>query len=197
MGRVFFEPKGALTQSNDLTAKTNNVMAGFTYIGNDTTDTGGSGTLTMNGDAAPGDVMANKTFYSDDPQRKQTGTLAFTGNATASAVLAGRTFYTTNPSTKHTGTAKIMIPNGISTAVSATSFTIPARCAAYVMQTKSGQGQVAPDINVPSPGVMSYVSSYYHGHYATENINYYVIFILNPSDSPITVRSSGTARILT
>lgn len=58
----------------------------------------------LTGNATPGDVVAGATFYSDDPNEKQTGTLELTGNAPVNYVLEGRTFYSKDPKTKQTGT---------------------------------------------------------------------------------------------
>lgn len=63
-----------------------------------------TGTLTLDGDSAVGDVINGKTFYKDDPKTKLTGTLALDGDAIAANVLSGKTFYTTDPKTKLTGT---------------------------------------------------------------------------------------------
>ena len=64
--------------------------------------TNGSG-APLTGNATPGDIVAGATFYSDDPNEKQTGTLELTGTAVANDVVEGKTFYSINPKQKITG----------------------------------------------------------------------------------------------
>lgn len=90
--------------SSELTATAGDVLKGAKYVGQDTNDDIGTGTLELTGNATTGDVLANKTFYINNPKSKQTGTLTLSGNAAASRVLSPYTFYTTDPKTKLTGT---------------------------------------------------------------------------------------------
>lgn len=90
--------------SSELTATAGDVLKGAKYVGQDTNDDIGTGTLELTGNATTGDVLANKTFYINNPKSKQTGTLALSGNAAANRVLSPYTFYSTNPKTKLTGT---------------------------------------------------------------------------------------------
>lgn len=69
-------------------------------------------TLTLSGNAQASDVLSGKTFYNDDPKAKQTGTLSLSGNATPADVAAGKTFYNTDAKTKQTGTYNPNIPTG-------------------------------------------------------------------------------------
>lgn len=88
--------------SEELTATANNVLKGNTYVGADTNDDIGTGTLELTGNATAADVASGKTFYSNNPHSRQTGSLALSGNATAGNVLNGATFYN-NTFTKQTG----------------------------------------------------------------------------------------------
>lgn len=90
--------------SSELTATAGDVLKGAKYVGQDTNDDIGTGTLELTGNATTGDVLANKTFYVNNPKSKQTGMLALSGNAAANRVLSPYTFYATDPKTKLTGT---------------------------------------------------------------------------------------------
>jgi photosystem II stability/assembly factor-like uncharacterized protein len=66
------------------------------------------------GNVAPDDVIKGVTFGTEEGLK--TGILELTGNASVSQVLTGRTFYTTNPNSKQTGTmpnhgSKTFTPN--------------------------------------------------------------------------------------
>lgn len=90
--------------SDELTATAADVLKGMLYMGADTDDEVGTGTLELKGNAAVGDVIKGKQFYNTNPKSIQTGTLELTGNATAGDVLNGKTFYSNNPKSRQTGT---------------------------------------------------------------------------------------------
>lgn len=96
-------PKTSAIYSGELTAEAKNVASGVTYIGKDTNDEVGTGTLSISGNAAPGDVAYGKSFYGSNLYEKQTGTLLFDGTAVEGDVIYGKTFYNENPSQKKTG----------------------------------------------------------------------------------------------
>lgn len=101
---------GGGASSDECTATAADVLKGKTYVGSDTDDEVGVGTLdvsdiNLDGDATAGDVIKGKTFYSDNAASKRTGTLELTGNADTSFVAQGATFYTKDPKQKQVGTA--------------------------------------------------------------------------------------------
>lgn len=61
--------------SDDLTATCGDVLKGATYVGADTDDDIGVGTLELTGNAAEAYVLQEKSFYSTDPKTKQSGTM--------------------------------------------------------------------------------------------------------------------------
>ena len=95
---------GGGASSDELTAVANDVLAGQTYVGNDTDDDIGVGTLALTGDAEAGDVITGKTFYNSDAHTQVTGSLKLTGNAAVGDVIKGQTFYSNNPKSIQTGT---------------------------------------------------------------------------------------------
>lgn len=105
MGKILIPGSGGGTGifSDDLTATAGDVLKGLKYIGKDTNDDIGTGSLELSGNAAVGDVIAGKSFYNTNAKSKQTGTLALTGNITAQRILSGYTGYATDPKTKITG----------------------------------------------------------------------------------------------
>lgn len=76
---------GGGVSSDELTGTLGDVIKGVTVVASDTNDEIGTGTLELTGDAATGDVVANKTFYTTDPKTKNTGTLADKNGTTQSA----------------------------------------------------------------------------------------------------------------
>ena len=105
MGQILIPGGGEGTgvYSGDLTATKGDVLKGKSYVGSDTGDEAGTGTLELTGNAGTGDVLAGKGFYATDPKTKLTGALALTGNITAQRVLSGYTGYATDPKIKITG----------------------------------------------------------------------------------------------
>lgn len=105
MGQILIPGGGGGTgvYSVDLTATKGDVLKGKSYVGSDTGDEAGIGTLELTGNAGIGDVLAGKGFYATDPKTKLTGALALTGNITAQRVLSGYTGYATDPKIKITG----------------------------------------------------------------------------------------------
>lgn len=104
MAKGLVQGGGGSIGSDDLTARAGDVLAGATYMGSDTDDDIGTGTLAINGNAATDDVVAGKTFYNTDVKGKRTGTLALNGTAAAGDVLVGKTFYDNDPKTARQGT---------------------------------------------------------------------------------------------
>ena len=99
---------GSGVGSDDCTATAADVRKGKTFVGADTNDETGVGTLDisdfdLDGTAAVGDVLSGKTFYSDNAASKRTGTLSLSGTAATSDVLSGKTFYNNDAKTKQTG----------------------------------------------------------------------------------------------
>lgn len=66
---------GGGISSDEVTAIAGDVLKGKTYLGNDTNDGIGTGTLELTGDVTENDVMKGKTFYSTDAKTKKTGTM--------------------------------------------------------------------------------------------------------------------------
>ena len=110
--------------SDEVTVTAGDVLKGKTYLGNDTDDEIGTGTLELTGDAGLNDVLSGKTFYTSDPKVKQTGTLALSGNAAPQYVYSGKTFYSTDPKNKQTGTMTVSSVVSFSTAVSGATVTL-------------------------------------------------------------------------
>ncbi|MBU5444328.1 hypothetical protein [Paenibacillus sp. MSJ-34] len=63
-----------------------------------------TGTLSLYGDAADGDVLKGKTYYNTDAKTKRSGTLELSGNAADADVLTGKTYYNTDAKTRRNGT---------------------------------------------------------------------------------------------
>lgn len=104
MGKILIPGSGGGgVMSDELTATAGDVLKGLLYVGKDTNDEAGTGTLELTGNAAAGDVISGKTFYNTNAKSRQTGTLALTGNINAQRVLSGYTGYATDPKTKITG----------------------------------------------------------------------------------------------
>ena len=104
MGKILIPGSGGGgVMSDELTATAGDVLKGLLYVGKDTNDEVGTGTLELTGNAAVGDVISGKTFYNTNAKSRQTGTLALSGNITAQRVLSGYTGYATDPKTKITG----------------------------------------------------------------------------------------------
>ena len=100
---------GSGVGSDDCTATAADVRKGKTFVGADTNDETGVGTLDasdfdLDGTAAVGDVLSGKTFYSDNAASKRTGTLSLSGTAATSDVLSGKTFYNNDAKSRQTGT---------------------------------------------------------------------------------------------
>ena len=85
-----------------ITATAGDVVAGKVIVDKDGNPL--TGTLTLTGNAGPGDVLDGVTFYNTDPKTKRTGTLSLNGNAGTGDVRKGKTFYNTNAKSKQTGT---------------------------------------------------------------------------------------------
>lgn len=75
IGRTNADGGGSVT-SDETTAKAGDVLKGQTYLGADTDDEAGTGTLELTGDAAAGHVLSGKTFYNTNAKTKVTGTIA-------------------------------------------------------------------------------------------------------------------------
>lgn len=70
---------GSGTGSSDCSATAGDVLSGKAYIGADTNDDVGTGTLALTGNAAQSNVLSGKTFYSNNAKAKLTGTMANIG----------------------------------------------------------------------------------------------------------------------
>lgn len=66
---------GSGTGSSDCSATAGDVLSGKTYIGADTNDDVGTGTLALTGNATQSNVLSGKTFYSNNAKAKLTGTM--------------------------------------------------------------------------------------------------------------------------
>lgn len=193
MGKVYTAPTGGLVQGEDLTARANNVMSGYTYLGTDTEDTGGTGALTLSGTATVGDVAAGKTFYNNSPQTKRTGTLALSGNALASNILKGKTFYSNNLKAKLTGTAEIVIPNGEITEPGGT-MQIPARRAAFIVVYAVGIDKY-PDFTVTTsaPCIITWEGASFRLSHTTFSMDTFLILNTNDEPTSVTLRANHVA----
>lgn len=97
MGNILIAGFGSAVDLDVVTAEAGDIVAGKVIVdknGNPLT-----GTLTLTGNAEPGDVRKNKTFYSTNAKSKQTGTMAEKGAATytpgtANQVIAANQFLT-------------------------------------------------------------------------------------------------------
>lgn len=103
--------------SDDTNATRGDVLKGKTYIGSDTDDEVGTGTLELTGNARTGDVLAGKTFYNNNAKSKQTGTMPNQGTKNAS-LNCGASY--TIPAGYHNGSGKITA-NSLSSQTSGTA----------------------------------------------------------------------------
>lgn len=77
MGQVIISGSGGGgVTSDDATAIAKYVVKGKTYMGADTDDEIGTGTLELTGSVTNAHVLDGDTYYSTDPNNKQTGTMA-------------------------------------------------------------------------------------------------------------------------
>ena len=77
MGQVIISSSGVGgTTSDELTSTAGYVVKGKTYVGADTDDEAGTGTLELTGSVTNAHVLAGDTYYSTNPNNKQTGTMA-------------------------------------------------------------------------------------------------------------------------
>lgn len=77
MGQVIISGSGGGgVTSDDATAIAKYVVKGKTYMGADTDDEIGTGTLELTGSVTNAHVLEGDTYYSTDPNNKQTGTMA-------------------------------------------------------------------------------------------------------------------------
>lgn len=76
MGQVIISGgAGGGVTSDEVTATANRVVKGYTYVGSDTDDEIGTGTLELTGTAVASNVESGTTFYNTDPLTKVTGSL--------------------------------------------------------------------------------------------------------------------------
>lgn len=89
MGRILMPRGGAGEgiQSSDLTAMSGDVIKGKTYMGADTDDGIGTGTLELTGNAQAADIVTGKTVYTTDPKVKVAGTKPTMGGQTVTPSL--------------------------------------------------------------------------------------------------------------
>ena len=90
--------------SDECTAAAGDVLKGKTYVGADTDDEAGTGTLALTGTAADSQVLSGQTYYNTDAKTKRTGTMANQGAKTA-ALNAGGSY--TIPAGYHNGAGKV------------------------------------------------------------------------------------------
>lgn len=90
MGRILMPGggDGSGISSSDLTAIAGDVIKGKTYMGSDTDDGIGTGTLELTGNAQASDVVAGKTFYVLNPKSRMTGTKQTMGGQTITPSLS-------------------------------------------------------------------------------------------------------------
>lgn len=76
MGQVIISGgAGGGVTSDEVTATANRVVKGYTYVGSDTDDEIGTGTLELTGNATDPYVLTGNTYYSTDLHTKNTGTM--------------------------------------------------------------------------------------------------------------------------
>ncbi len=76
MGSVLFKGGGGGgTYSSDLTTTAGDVLKGKSYVGSDTNDDIGTGTLELTGNAVASQVLTGKTFYNTNAKSKVTGSM--------------------------------------------------------------------------------------------------------------------------
>lgn len=76
MGQVIISGgAGGGVTSDEVTVTANRVVKGYTYVGSDTDDEIGTGTLELSGTAVASNVESGATFYNTDPLTKVTGSL--------------------------------------------------------------------------------------------------------------------------
>lgn len=76
MGKLIMSAgNGGGVLSSDTTATAEYVVKGKTYVGADTDEEVGTGTLELTGDVTNEFVLEGKTYYKDNPLDKQTGTM--------------------------------------------------------------------------------------------------------------------------
>lgn len=89
MSKAIIHGAGGGILSEDLTATAANVMTGKTYVGYDTGDDIGTGTLALTGTSAAAQVLNGYTFYNTNPQSKLTGTMTNRGAVIQSLAING------------------------------------------------------------------------------------------------------------
>lgn len=110
MGKVWMTGGGSGgAGSDECTAAAGDVLKGKTYIGSDTDDEVGTGTLELTGTAADSQVLSGQTYYNTDAKTKRTGSMANRG-AVNQALNAGGSY--TIPAGYHNGSGKV-IANGL------------------------------------------------------------------------------------
>ena len=118
MGKIWMTGGGSGgSGSDECTAAAGDVLKGKTYVGSDTDDEAGTGTLELTGNAADSQVLAGQTYYSTDAKTKRTGTMANRGAVTQS-LNAGGSY--TIPAGYHNGSGKVTA-NSLSSQTSATA----------------------------------------------------------------------------
>lgn len=90
MGKVWMAGAGGGGASSDeCTATAGDVLKGQTYVGADTNDEVGTGTLELTGNAADGSVLNGKTYYNTDAKTKRTGTMPDNTSRTSNGNVPG------------------------------------------------------------------------------------------------------------
>ena len=95
---------GSGTGSDECTATADDVLKGKTYVGSDTDDEAGTGSLELTGTAADSQVLSGQTYYNTDAKAKRTGSMANRG-AVNQELNAGGSY--TIPAGYHNGSGKV------------------------------------------------------------------------------------------
>ncbi len=115
MGQVIISGgAGGGVTSDEVTATANRVVKGYTYVGSDTNDEIGTGTLALSGTAVASNVESGTTFYNTNPLTKVTGSLpnistgasiTYTSDNTTPVVAGDNAFMSANSD----GTSRLCI----------------------------------------------------------------------------------------
>lgn len=105
MGKIWMTGGGGSgTGSDECTATADDVLKGKTYVGSDTDDEAGTGSLELTGTAADSQVLSGQTYYNTDAKAKRTGSMANRG-AVNQELNAGGSY--TIPAGYHNGSGKV------------------------------------------------------------------------------------------
>ena len=94
--------------SDELTATASDVLKGQTYVGSDTNDETGTGTLALTGNATNDQVLTGQTFYNNNAKTIQTGNMP---NQGSTSISVGRNESKTIPAGYYNGQGKVNGPS--------------------------------------------------------------------------------------